>query len=126
MKDPLEWLLALTPVGKVGGKLAKVATKAGKAGTVAKVAGKGAIIAGMEGGEEVLQEKFQADALGDPFTWDTPENRETFAVGAFYGLMMTGMGTAMNHIKAKTISTMDTAERSRFDNAVRQSGICWT
>ena len=40
--------------------------------------------------------------------------------------MMTGMGTAMNHIKAKTISTMDTAERSRFDNAVRQSGICWT
>jgi hypothetical protein len=117
-KDPLEWLLALTPASKLGGKVAKVVNKAGKAGKVAEFGAKGALIAGSEGGEEVLQGKFQADALGDTWSWDSPENKQTFAIGAFYGLAMTGMGAALGHVKAKTISTMDQTTRAKFDSTV--------
>ena len=53
MKDPLEWLLALTPVGKVGGSLLRWLRRLARQERWPRLPVKGAIIAGMEGGEEV-------------------------------------------------------------------------
>lgn len=54
----------------------------------------GAVAGGslLEGGQEVLQTKFSADALNDPFSWTDANSQEAFAAGAIMGGGMTAAG----------------------------------
>jgi len=104
--DALELITAFAPPPvKIGSKYLKPFVKG--AGVLAT--------AGLEGTEEVLQQKFQTEALGDKFDPFSPETKQAAFGGALFGGLMGGAGAVFNSIKQQTIDTMPPTMAQKFD-----------
>lgn len=105
-----EFLLAMTPARKIpffsSSKLLR---------TGAKVAVSGA----MEATEEMLQAKFQTEALGEEFRFTSPEAKEAGAIGALFGGTLGGVGEVYNTFRDTTIKNLPKELKAEFDKQVK-------
>lgn len=113
--DALELATAFMPApAKLGSKYLKPFTAAGRVlGTM-----------GQEAGEEIIQQKFQTEALGDKFSLSSPDVKQAALGGAIFGGAMGGSGAVFNAIKQKTQETMPPSISQRFEtlkaNAIKR------
>ena len=105
-----EFLLALTPAKNIpffsSSKLLR---------TGAKIAATSA----MEGTEELLQNKFQTEAMGDKFSASSPQSKEAFGVGAMFGGITGGAGEIYANFSEKTSSNLRGKAKEEFDKKVQ-------
>ena len=83
--------------------------------TTAKVGGKLVFTGLTEGGEEILQDIFIRQALGEEIVWDA-QMQEVFALGAMAGIGMGAGGHVISMISNKVIPQLTPEQKIEFDN----------
>ncbi|MDD5501357.1 MAG: hypothetical protein PHH57_06725, partial [Candidatus Omnitrophica bacterium] len=98
----------------------KVASGVGRA---ALTAGRLLAAGGEEALEEMLQEKYQREALGEPFSVAAPQTQEAMAIGALMGVGLGGAGEAnalIGRIAQDAAERLSQKQRAEYDALVRQ------
>jgi len=113
--DAIEFATAFLPTKKIPFLLSSKAFKGivGKTiGTVGKLAATGA----MEATEEILQDKFSKEALGDKFSLKDPSTREAGAIGGIFGVALGGAGDIFTRIQTKVIENLPQDLKIEFES----------
>lgn len=87
--------------------------RGGIASTVTKIAAN----VGMEGGEEVYQNKIGSDALGKEFDVTSPENRESFVLGGAMGGLFGSGGVVIEKLHTNFVKNLPKEEKESFETA---------
>jgi hypothetical protein len=108
--DAVEFATAFLPTNKVpflksSGLLRKGVT------TVTKLGATGA----MEATEEIMQEKFQREAVGDKFSLSDPATKEAGVIGGMFGVTMGGAGDVFTNIQQGVVDNLGKKERKDFE-----------
>jgi len=90
--DTMETLAAFTPASKIPFLKSSKLLKSSLVKTTGKVLATGA----MEATEEILQDKFGKEAMGEEFSLSDPETQQAGVVGALMGGVMAGGGEIMS------------------------------